>query len=180
MIPDDALHIMVGHVGERHIISLQKGKPGIVVLEIQRGPHARRHLVDKTENALVGAGTVIVHQAVFKDDSEILLIFLIDLQKPLLSRRLFHQHLHEIVLGQILIIEDVLHCLPVYFQKPVPGFDLHLLRDAARLDPGDPMSLFFHPSSPVLFLPKTVTVSWQCRQTVIENLRHPSILLEFS
>ena len=53
MIADHTLNILLTHVGKRHIISLKKGKPGIVILKIQRLTHIRRHLVNKTEHALI-------------------------------------------------------------------------------------------------------------------------------
>ena len=44
---------MVGHICKSDVIALQKGKPGIIVLKIERLPHPLRELVYKTENALV-------------------------------------------------------------------------------------------------------------------------------
>ena len=146
---DDALHILLRHIGERHIVALQKGKPGIVVLKIERGPHSRGHLVDKAEDALIGAGTVIVHQPIFKNDAQILLILLINFQQPFLPGWLCHQHLHIVILGQILIVEHVLNRLSVYLKEPVSGPDFHFFRDTARFNPGDQMSFFLHRFSPV-------------------------------
>ena len=41
---------MIGHICKGHIVPLQKGKPGIIILKVQALPHSRRHLVYKTEN----------------------------------------------------------------------------------------------------------------------------------
>ena len=68
-VGDDALYILVTHIGKGHIIALQKRKPGIIVLEIQGIPHALRQLIDKTEDTFIAAGTIIVHHAIFKLDA---------------------------------------------------------------------------------------------------------------
>ena len=149
VIFDDALHIHIRHVGERYIISLQKGKPGIVVLKIERRTHSRGHLVNKAENTLIRAGTVIVHQSVFKNDTKVFFIILINLQQPFFTGGFRHQNLHIFILGQILIVEHVLYCLPIYLEEPVPGFYFHFLRNAARFNPGNQMSFFLHRLSPV-------------------------------
>ena len=62
MIMDDPVNVVIAHICECHIVALQKRQSRIVILKIQRFPHSRRHLIDKTENTVVSAGTVIVHQ----------------------------------------------------------------------------------------------------------------------
>ena len=59
---DDAVNILVGEVGQRDIAALQKGEPGIVILEIDRIPHPLRILVDEAENAVIAAGALFVHE----------------------------------------------------------------------------------------------------------------------
>ena len=53
MIADHTLNILLTHIGKRNIISLKKGKPGIIILKIQRLTHTWRHLVNKTEHTLI-------------------------------------------------------------------------------------------------------------------------------
>ena len=43
---------------------LQEGQTRIVILKIQGGTHSRRHLIDEAENAVVAAGTVLIHELV--------------------------------------------------------------------------------------------------------------------
>lgn len=38
---NDTLDVMLFHVGQRHIVSLEEGKTGIIVLKIEGFPHAR-------------------------------------------------------------------------------------------------------------------------------------------
>ena len=122
---------MVRHIGQRHVIPLQKGKPGIVVLKIQCLTHPLRHLVDKAENTLIVAGTVIVHQPVFKFNPQILLIILIDFQKPFFPVRFFQEHLNIFILHQILVIKNIPDFLPVNPKQRIPFLHLHLLRNAS-------------------------------------------------
>ncbi len=145
-VPDNPLHIPFRHIGERHIIALQKGKPGIVVLKIKRFPHALGHLVNETENAFVPAGPILVHQPVFKKNPQVLVISLFNFQQPLFPGRLFHQNLHIFFLCQILVIKNILYFFAVYAKQPVPRFDFHFLRDTACFHG-------FHNMSPFLFHP---------------------------
>ena len=132
MIFDHTFHILVRHVCQRHIVALQKGKTRIVVFKIQCFPHSLRHLVNETENTFVAAGTVIVHQSVFKLDPQILRVILIDLQQPFFPGRLGDQHLHILFLDHILIIKNIFYRFTVDLQQAISGFYPHLLCDAVR------------------------------------------------
>ena len=82
VIFNNPLHIPFGHIGKRHIITLKEGKSGIIILKIKAFPHSLRHLIDKAENTFIAAGTVFIHQSVFKGNSQILFIILIYFQEP--------------------------------------------------------------------------------------------------
>ena len=58
MVLDDPVNVMVAHIGKGHIVSLEERKTGIVVLKIERFPHARRHLVNKTKNTFSFASKI--------------------------------------------------------------------------------------------------------------------------
>ena len=44
---------MIRHIGQSHIVTLEKWEPAVIILEIQGIPHALRHLVYKTEDAFI-------------------------------------------------------------------------------------------------------------------------------
>lgn len=81
---DDPLNILILHVGQRHIITLQEGKAGIIILEIKSLSHPLWHLVDETKHTLVMAALVIAHQPIFKGQTQVLIIIL-DIHFPLFS-----------------------------------------------------------------------------------------------
>ncbi len=125
---------MLAHIGQSDIVALQKRKPGVVVLEIQGFPHPRRHLVDKTENALIAAGPVVAHQAAFKLCAQFLVVVLVDLQKPFLAVCLSHKHFHILVLHQITIIEHILYFIAVDRKEHIARLNAHLLCNGAGND----------------------------------------------
>ena len=131
MIIDDPVNIMIAHIGQRHIITLQKGQSGIVILKIQSIPHTRRHLVDKAEHALIPAGTVLIHKAVDKGNSQILFQILFDLQLPFLTIRFSYQHGQVLIICQIMIIKYIFYWFTVNGNKLIPRLDLQLIRYAS-------------------------------------------------
>ena len=82
MVADNPVDIVVAHVGQCNIISLQEGQTRIVILKIQGGTHSRRHLIDEAENAVVAAGTVLIHELVLECDADFLVVLFFNLQIP--------------------------------------------------------------------------------------------------
>ena len=109
---NDTLNVVFLHVGQRHIVSLKEGKTGIIVLKIKGFAHARRHLVNETENAFVAAGLVIAHKSVLKGNAQIL-VLIFYFQLPLLTVCLFHQHDHAFAVYIIFIIKDIFHFISI-------------------------------------------------------------------
>ena len=144
---DDPLQIMPAHVGQGHIVSLEEGQPGIVVFKIERIPHPRRHLVDKTEDALISAGTVLVHQPLLKFHSQVFVTLFLNLQLPLLAVRLLDQQYKLLFLYIVAVIKYILDLLPVHCQQLIPRLDSHLPGNAALLYGTDPV-LMCHMLSP--------------------------------
>ena len=129
--------------------ALQKRKSGIIVFKIKGLPHSRGHLINETKNTAVAAGTVFIHQTIFKFNSQILFILLLHLQLPQLSVCFFHQKRHEFVVHQIPVIEHILHRLIVYGCQDISRLQLQFLRDTSRQDSGYHM-LFIFQSDPSL------------------------------
>ena len=84
VIFDHTFNIFLTHIRQCNIISLQKRKPGIIILEIQCFSHAWRHLIDKAEHTVIAAGTVIIHQAILEFDSKIFIVILLNFKFPIL------------------------------------------------------------------------------------------------
>src|SRR5688500_16625355 len=56
------LELLLAHVGQRHVVTVQKAEAEVVVHQVQRLAHAFRHLVNEAENALVVAGMDLVRE----------------------------------------------------------------------------------------------------------------------
>ena len=137
---DDPVNIPVRHIGQRHIIPLQKGKPGIVILKVQSLSHPLGHLINKTENALVFAGAVLAHEPVLKRQPQILII-VFDLQLPLLPVAFLHHGHNRLAAYIVFVIKDVLDLMSVYGQKPVSRLQPQLISDGPRIHRLYPVSL---------------------------------------
>ena len=55
VIADDAFLFLWAQIRQRDVIAVEKGHPFVVVFDVERVPHARRHLIDEAEDALIGA-----------------------------------------------------------------------------------------------------------------------------
>ena len=144
VIFDHPLNILLAHIRQCHIVSLQEGKPGIIILKIESLPHSRRHLVDKAEHAMVAAGTVIIHQAILKLYSQILIIILLHFQLPDLSVGFLYKKFYIFIVHQITVIKNILHRLMIDLCQHISRLQLQLLADASRKNFGNLMFLFFH------------------------------------
>ena len=151
---NDTVHVLLFHIRQSDIISLQERKTGIIIFEIQCLTHSRRHLIDKTKNALVTAGTVITHQTIFKFNPQIIVIFFLDLQKPFFPIRLADQYFYILILDHITIIKNVLYFLVIYSQKDISRLDLHRLGNGIWVNLTDQMSLILIFLTQIIFLPK--------------------------
>ncbi|MPN08193.1 hypothetical protein SDC9_155474 [bioreactor metagenome] len=67
---DDPLDILFPDVRQGHVISRQKGKPCIIVFEIQSVPHSFWQLIDEAEYALIAAPFGLIDQKCFKIHSK--------------------------------------------------------------------------------------------------------------
>ena len=144
VIPCDPLNVVVAHIGQGDIIPLQKRKPGIIVFEVQRLPHAFWHLIDKTEHTFISAGAIFIHQTLLEFQAQIFLIILLDLQLPLFSVFLLHQKSQELIIYIIMIIKYVLDLLPVDGKKNIPRLQFQLAGNTVRLHFTDLVSPLCH------------------------------------
>ena len=118
---DDALHLALGQVCERHIIAHEEAQARIVVLEIQRWAHARRHLVDEAEHAVVGARVGVVHEVGLKVQPQLAAEGLGNVHGVLCPVRAAQAHGQLRVIGVVFIIQHIGDRVAVDGHQPVTG-----------------------------------------------------------
>ena len=146
MIPAYSVNIMLRHIRQRHIITLQEGESGVIILEIQSFPHIRRHLVYKAENTLIPAAPVRIHKPGLKFDSQILVEVLLNLQKPLFSVSFLNQDLNIGILNQKLIVKYIFDFLLIDRQQQISCFDFQFFGNAPGQNALDSVRFSFHGS----------------------------------
>ena len=132
MVADNPVDIVVAHVGQCNIVSLQEGQTRIVILKIQGGTHSRRHLIDEAENAVVAAGTVLIHELVLEYDADFLVILFFDFQVPFLAVLFPDREFQIRVVGLEVVIEDVLDDFPVHAEQFIARFEFQFFGNTAR------------------------------------------------
>ena len=132
MVADNPVDIVVAHVGQCNIVSLQEGQTRIVILKIQGGTHSRRHLIDEAENAVVAAGTVLIHELVLECDADFLVILFFDFQVPFLAVLFPDREFQIRVVGLEVVIEDVLDDFPVHAEQFISRFEFQFFGNTAR------------------------------------------------
>ena len=74
---DNALHILILHIGEGNIVTVDEREAGVIVLEVNGLTHALGVLVDEAEDALIGAGVLFIHQGCFKLQPDVIVFILL-------------------------------------------------------------------------------------------------------
>ena len=144
VIFDHTFNIFLTHIRQCNIISLQKRKPGIIILEIQCFSHAWRHLIDKAEHTVIAAGTVIIHQAILEFDSKIFIVILLNFKFPEFTIGFFYQKFYIFIIHEITIVKDILHQLVIDLCQYISRFQFQFLTDTSWKNPGNHMFLFLH------------------------------------
>ena len=132
MIPDNPVNIVITHIGKRHIIPLKERKSGIIIFKIQCFTHIFWHLIDKAEDTFIPAGTVLIHQSLFKLNPQIFLVFFLNLQFPLFSVRLLNKNGQIFLICKKMIIKNIFDLLIIDRKKLVSCRNLQFLCDTAR------------------------------------------------
>ena len=134
METDNPFNIMIAHIRQRNIVPLKKGKPGIIILKIQRIPHPPGHLVDKAEHTLVAAGPVLIPQPLFELYPQIFFSILFYLKLPFLPVGLTDQNRQILVIYIEMIVKYILYLVAVDGDQDISRLNLQLLRNASRAD----------------------------------------------
>ena len=158
MVLYDTVDIVITHICKCYIITLQKRKAGIIVFKIQSFPHPRRHLIDKTENTVVSAGTIFIHQSIIELDPQIFLIIFFNLQFPFFPVGLTDQYCQIIIVYQIMIIENIFDLLVIDGNQFISRFDLQFFGYTPGLNHLYNMFVFFHSTFSVLLVRTIITI----------------------
>ena len=106
---DHAIHFACGQVGQRDEVARHQRKTPVIVPNIQAGAHARRHLLNETEHAVIGAGLRAAHQRGFKRQTERFFRELMDMDDMLRTAFVLQQHFQRRTRSEILIIDQIEH-----------------------------------------------------------------------
>ena len=123
---------MIAHICQCHIIALQKGKAGVVILKIKGFPHPLWHLINKAEHAVIAAGPILIHQALFKFNPQILVILFFNLKLPLFSVRLFNQQDYFFIMDEEMIVKYILHYVSIDLQELVSRLHAQFFGNTSR------------------------------------------------
>ena len=76
---DNAVHVLIGEIGQRDIAALQKGKPRIVIFKVNGLAHPFRILVNKAEDTMISACFLLIHERRGKAQPQVLILLLMHL-----------------------------------------------------------------------------------------------------
>ena len=108
--------------------------------------------VDGAENAVVAAGTVLIHELVLECDADFLVILFFDFQVPFLAVLFPDREFQIRVVGLEVVIEDVLDDFPVHAEQFISRFEFQFFGNTARFYCLDNMfRLVFHRSYVLAF-----------------------------
>ena len=134
---DNALCLPLRQVGQGDVVAQQEAQPGVVVLEVQRGAHARRHLVHEAEQAVVGAGAHLVHEIGVEIQPQVLALGLADGDAPHITRRRFQFDMGQGVVAVEPVVQHVHDGMAVDGQQLLTHLYAGVLRGAMPVDGGD-------------------------------------------
>ena len=129
---NDPLGLPLGKVGQRGIVAQQKAQALIIVLDIQGWAHIGRHLVYKTEQAVVGALVHLIHQIGLKIQAQILPLRLSDGNRAHMVIPAQPQHRFGIIAVKP-VVQHVHDLVAVDLQQLLPHGDPGLFRRGMRV-----------------------------------------------
>ena len=117
---DDAVDLVVLHIGHGDIVAEQKGQALVVVLEVEALTHSRGQLVDETEHTVVGAGVLLVAQIGGEVAAEGAALFPPDVPLPDAVRYPGFQ-VEAAAVGIKIVVQRVVQLVVVHAQQLVTG-----------------------------------------------------------
>ena len=128
---DDAVDLMVLHVGHGDVVAKQERKALIIILKIKALPHPRRELVDEAEHAVVGAGMLLVAQIGGKIAAKGAALGALDVPLPDAVRHPCFQ-VKAFAVGIKIIVQRVVQLVLIHGQQLVTGQKAQCFGFAAR------------------------------------------------
>mgnify|MGYP001771434895 CR=1 FL=1 len=131
---NDALRLAFGKVGQRNVIPHEKAQARVVVLKVKCIAHARRHLIDEAENAVIGTGTRLIHQVCVEVEPQIFSLFLADLHGAAAAVLFLKLCLHDRIIAEKAVIEHIRDLVSVEPEELLAHADLRFFGGRAAVD----------------------------------------------
>ena len=121
---NDTLNLPLGEIGQGDVIAQQEAEPGVIILKVHGGAHALGQLVNKAEDAAVGAGPGRIHQIALEVQPQVAALVFQHMDVVLLPIRAAQQHIQLAVIGEELIVQHVQYSVVIDGQHRVPRLGL--------------------------------------------------------
>ena len=110
----DSVNVLFFEVREGHVVPEKEAEAGIVVFKIEGLAHVGRHLVDKTEDALIFAAMLLVHKVGFKVKTQLVILRLFDGHHTVLAVKTDYFDFKTFVNHIEPVVQNVLYVISVY------------------------------------------------------------------
>ena len=104
---DDAVKFVVVDVGHGDVVAHHQGQAPVVVLDVQRLAHSRRHLVDEAEDAVIPARARLGDNRLVKRQPQRLPVLFANVHRARLPACVLHHHVEAFLRGERLIVNLV-------------------------------------------------------------------------
>ena len=133
---DDAVDLVILHIGHGDVVAEQKAQPLVIILEIQALAHTGGQLVDEAEHAVVGAGMLLVAQIGGEIAAKGAALRALHVPLADAVRHLRFQ-VKALAVRVEIIVQRIVQLVLVHAQQLVAGLQTKGLRFAALFDPLD-------------------------------------------
>ncbi len=134
---DDALDLVILHIGHGDIVAEQKGQPLVIIFKVQALPHTGRELIDEAEHAVIGAGVLLIAQIGLKVAPERPALCTLHVPLPDAVRHLRFQ-VKAGAVGIKIVVQRVVQRVFVHAQQLIAGAKTQSLCLAACFHTLDP------------------------------------------
>lgn len=125
--------ILLGPVGESDEVPVKEGVAIVIILDVQRGPQPRWHLVHEAEGAAIAAAAKAVEHVFCKMDAEVFSVFPVHNESEPLAGSLYFQ-LQPLISGVEVVIDYIPQDMTVDGNQMIPWPQAHPVRQAAFFD----------------------------------------------
>ena len=133
---DDAVDLVILHIGHGDVVAEQKAQPLVIILEIQALAHTGGQLVDEAEHAVVGAGMLLVAQIGGEIAAKGAALRTPDIPLPDAVGNLCLQ-VKAAAVGIKIIVQRIVQLIFIHAQQLIAGLQAQRLGFTARVDAVD-------------------------------------------